>query len=812
MYEISLYSRIADNHPRRFGPVTWEVLGALLGAHAFLDDKFEAPTFSPALYAPKVKRSNAGVDCLTLAVCDYDTHLTSSRVSEIIDRAAKHQAIVYSTFSHTAVVPKLRVVLGLSRQVQASEWRRFWRAVATQWGQIAPLDPTCKDLSRLYTYGCTPDVDAAFSHVFHGEPLDVDAILASAPVGAIPVRSEGMTVSVDELRDALRNAVSALGKRKDYKSSRLATMAQRLLAGDAYVEVGQGNGHAARLDLTGWLVRTAEGVSAQSLLALFEDSHAVMYAEEYQSKQDETLRALEGAGQLSTEASVAMTEGLTDDQRKDLEAIRGVPHAYTEEELAEMAASLDRDPSTARRRWILQQESELYWRVNDTYMGPTTPASLISSAKRFLLPAILSPTAGVSLLTETAKGALRPKTNPEILDSYATKMVGVEYTYLRQSTYFELESGVLQLATAPRAHLEARHHPFVDQWLRALSGDMWSNLELWLTLLTDLSAPLASLYLAGPPGTGKSTFAKGIARIWGAPPTPAASATQSFNDALLSCPVVFADECLPDAWIGERGGAALREFIQASERAINVKYQSVKYLQGHTRVIMAANNESMIESHGTLSRDDRAAIRERVLFISTSTEAAHLLRNIPTDIRSEFLTGPMIAEHVLWVAQTSGRTRAHRFGVPPQRSTWHDNFKFRNPDIADVGQWIIGYLQKPQSLQALSAGERPRIRLDGGRLLLTVEAMAGRDRWATYVTTGGNAPRLARLNAALSEWVTSTLVVDGQHYHVVDLDDLKKFAVFMQLSTPDGIDQCMLRLAEGMRGRRENLQAERFTH
>ena len=99
-----------------------------------------------------------------------------------------------------------------------------------------------------------------------------------------------------------------------------------------------------------------------------------------------------------------------------------------------------------------------------------------------------------------------------------------------------------------------------------------------MTLLTE---PCAALYLDGGAGVGKTLLADGLARLWTTNgPTELAGVVGSFNDALLSCPLVFADEVLPDVLKRTEGTGELRKLIQARTLPLNRKFKAAAQVRG----------------------------------------------------------------------------------------------------------------------------------------------------------------------------------------------------------------------------------------
>jgi predicted P-loop ATPase len=201
-------------------------------------------------------RNNANVLAVTTAVLDLDG-ITEAHVEALERELAGLAWVVHSTHSHRgAAAPGgaricLRAVIALSRHVTPAEYPRFHRALVTLLG--VPADPAAKDLSRLY-YLPSVQEGGEFIHVVgEGEPLDVDAVLASAggsppaevrvaipsPPPAPEPSPEPDAEPVD--LESLRRRVAQMSgncKRRGEKDK--AAMLDNLLAGRELVPQGQG--------------------------------------------------------------------------------------------------------------------------------------------------------------------------------------------------------------------------------------------------------------------------------------------------------------------------------------------------------------------------------------------------------------------------------------------------------------------------------------------------------------------------------------------------------------------------------------------
>src|SRR5690606_19425682 len=106
---------------------------------------------------------------------------------------------------------------------------------------------------------------------------------------------------------------------------------------------------------------------------------------------------------------------------------------------------------------------------------------------------------------------------------------------------------------------------------RLFAGAKYGLLEQGISWVTDLDQACMALYLDGVAGTGKSLLAKGLAQLWSDAPTTLDQAMGGFNDGLVSCPLVFADETLPKDSRGNTRTEDLREFVQADRRPLRRK-------------------------------------------------------------------------------------------------------------------------------------------------------------------------------------------------------------------------------------------------
>lgn len=119
------------------------------------------------------RRTADNIKCRTLLTLDVD-HATKlpTRI------APRYALIVYSTHSHTPEAPRYRVVAPLSRPCNDTEYQAVAHRMAEGLG-VDIVDMTSCEPSRLMYWAAAPKDADVFYYQQDGEPVDVDAVLAT---------------------------------------------------------------------------------------------------------------------------------------------------------------------------------------------------------------------------------------------------------------------------------------------------------------------------------------------------------------------------------------------------------------------------------------------------------------------------------------------------------------------------------------------------------------------------------------------------------------------------------------------------------
>jgi hypothetical protein len=155
-YSFTIFKSIFDNKThRRMDFSSWgefeKLLYKLSAQPGYKPKKDErrlgSPLISPAIFEANTTRKNDNVKSWGgWAALDVDDYECDWQEACNIFMPYKH--VRYSSASSTIIKPKFRVVLPLTRTVNADEIRHLWYALNKEFNSLG--DPQTKDLSRMY--------------------------------------------------------------------------------------------------------------------------------------------------------------------------------------------------------------------------------------------------------------------------------------------------------------------------------------------------------------------------------------------------------------------------------------------------------------------------------------------------------------------------------------------------------------------------------------------------------------------------------------------------------------------------------------
>lgn len=753
MPNVSLYTKINDTRPNlRFG-LSFDQLLTVIGPPVPYVAKDDAPLFSACEYraghGPNKDEKTKYVVCGHFGVADLDGKNHEGVPEDLLLRCLtrlKQDDIpfrVVSSWSHTGKDNRysVRVIFPFSRPVLVSEWGLLWERIQTRIFEGA-ADKSCKDITRRYYCPAIPEgsgitpVDESW--LDGKRALDVDSILGSDAARG-PLLAEGEDAApgavaasggIKLTRDHLRRVRDQLAGSRTPARRDLAPVMSKLINGEALAETGDRHGLLFRL--VAEILDRYPHADPESMLVHFAQSISVMPGKSL----DEVLAMITNKqAEPKARLSSRMREARTSTQN-DPAAIADM--GYTQEALDAMYAELGTTPEDIAHQWIIQKGDSYYVLCNGQYHC-YTGLELGNAVLRDLAPAIAC---GVDLNEVTSQG-IRPKKTAELMRDYGQVAREVIVDMREQRTRFDQARATMIEAPCPIV-VGPKHHEEVDLWLRLLAGPKYEDkLRQWVAAFSRLGEPCAALYLEGEKGTGKSLLATGLSAAFGREPTTLEQAFESFNEALMRCPIVLSDEKVPKDLQGRVQTDTMREFIQARSRPLKRKFKPDATLYGCTRLIIAANNKNLLSTTEHLTEHDISAIVERFLHIPAQAEArAYLLdQNIVQWVEEKW-----IAEHALWLAENLEIPVTSRFLVSGDATALTNELATSTGLRAGVCEWLVNYLILPNKIQ--SDHLRDLVRVKDGQLY--VQSRLLQAKWAEYVQTKRDPPTPSALAKALA--------------------------------------------------------------
>lgn len=319
--------------------------------------------------------------------------------------------------------------------------------------------------------------------------------------------------------------------------------------------------------------------------------------------------------------------------------------------------------------------------------------------------------------------------------------------------------------------LEAVYCPEVDHWLHLLGGQNADKLLDWVATITQLDKQSAALYIQGSPGTGKSLLSQGLAKIWHrGGPTELVRVLGDWSADIARCPLIVADEQIPQAFKGQRTSAEIRSLIGSSARTLSRKYLANSDLMGSTRLILSANNADMLVFDETLSQHDLEAVAGRFVHIVGDKRARTYLESIRTE---GWVEDDVIAKHALWLRDNRVVQAGRRFLVEGDAQDIGKMLATRGGVAGRVAEWLVRCVMDTKST-ALT--QQDLVRIGNGEYLVNTDALVV--HWDTFVKSSRTPPTTPQVGAALRNLSIKQYRDKkiGKRYHVIDLDAICSWA------------------------------------
>jgi hypothetical protein len=775
---VSLFAHWKDNVPES-GALSWEefcdhvLLNGVQAAR--VAEKNQTPAFSPVEYAKGATRGNEGVIAVHAAVLDYDAITTSDTV-RILEYLKDIKGAVYSTFSHgkksrhsrdlaisgsDAGSHSFRVVLPLDRPVPASEWPSFWLRLQSL--LPVPSDPSCKDPARIYGLPYTP---AEFLEESFFERNDNGPALPVAEVLALPLPSvagsalHSTGVKADRLDPKHARAHGKrLANSKHPETAQIGRWIIDISMGQPWTEE-QGQRHAAMLLVTAALERQFPTTSIDALTSLWAPSVTAIAATDQTFDIDGRLadisRAYEGARARRSAQDAERRAEREEIRKQSILRARGDGRSdpYTEEELTELAGLNGCTVQELARRWVLSVKGAYYVLTLDGYEGPYGASDVMQVCRDKLAPA------GIATTEYNAEGQERVIALPQFLAKYGSAVRDVIADMTAPRSYID-ETNTLHEAVCRLREITPEYNALVDQYLTVAGGKHAEKYKDWLATFTDLGSQTCALYLKGKKSTGKTLIPTLLSRMYRGVkgPTELKRVLDNFNEDLTKCPIVNVDEGMPKERYSRVSSADLRSLIGTSSRTLSRKFVPNAALEGCVRLVIGANNDSLLQFGEDLTADDLDAINSRFLCIDMGQNVADWLKANGLNrrrIKREWVEADAFAKHVMWLRENRNVEPGDRWLVEGEASEVQAMTATSGDIREGVCQWIVGYLEDPRMAQAQAPGlaliepgnsRSSDARDRGGQLWLNSSAIL--NTWETYVKHSNAKPTVTKIGRAL---------------------------------------------------------------
>ncbi len=696
-----------------------------------------------------------------------------AKIAAALENLAPFEYFLWTTHKHGSDVAKgltrIRIVLPFETPITQSEYSSTWIALNRLIGGVN--DPSTRDISRLHYLPSTFDLSLAWN--FHNEGRWIT-------IGDLPEQSDvfdeiGEAAVRDRYADETQHAaVAKASELKEYmirvgKNHELKKEFAALVKGEVFALPGER--HQVFLNVT-WALALKDGsLGERSLELLFGPSIKAMDAANPGDPPSmaEILDAYYGAVAkiIESEEKEKIDEGrekLRKAQQAQLAAGDG-DSPYTEEEIVKIAETARCTVEGLSNRWIIQREGA-HWFLSSTgaYAGPFTKDDAEIAAAKYLSQAPIR-------LIETTKTGFRYRALKDIVRDHGQIADKIVSDFIEQKTTFR--NGVMYEAARPRRPFEPVYDEAIDQWLRKLAGPHYSKLIDWLSCVPDLEKLLCALYLDGAPASGKTLLATGLSRIWTeGPPADIELALGDFNEEIVRCPLVLADEEIPKRYNRSTVTTQLRSIISTMTRTLTRKFRAPAELRGAIRLVLAANNAFLLDSRDVSSNQDLEAVAQRFFYINVSSESTDYLNELPRATRQKWAE-QSIAQHTLWLqANHEVVNPGKRFWVEGDISQMHRMLMTGSRWNSLVTEWLVKYAMDPKPFDSLNNGF---IRRGEGEFLVNDQGLI--DAWDTYIKEKVD-PVTAKISSALraisSSAAKKQLRYNGQRvrYRTIDVDQL----------------------------------------
>lgn len=249
----------------------------------------------------------------------------------------------------------------------------------------------------------------------------------------------------------------------------------------------------------------------------------------------------------------------------------------------------------------------------------------------------------------------RSRSIEAVLDEQASTFKNTSYTFAQSLTTYD-PTGDRSVTVGFRVPaVAARFDADVDTWLRALGGEHYDRLAVWIASCAQgaINRLSACLVLIGRADSGKSMFGQAVGMLWGDRPVAANRLVEDFNSDLRRNPILVDEEA---QLFGSRklSTKKFRDEIQATSRSVQYKGKERVPLLGAMRLVVSCNGLSDLKFADLGGPSVIEALRDRLLTINATDRnvgcSAALARlRLPNEHRVNLAR---VTAHMAWLCET----------------------------------------------------------------------------------------------------------------------------------------------------------------
>ncbi len=742
---VTFYKRLTDTTPEH-ADVSFEEFCERISRWYTGENKEAAPGWGP--YLIEGPRRDANVKSMSFLVLDVDGK-TEEKCGELLTRIKGLKAIIHTTHSHNPAEDSncMRVILPLAKPVQPSEWRSARESFLSTRNIADLIDPNVKDLSRFYFVPSSPNADSdRVFEIIEGADLELVGI-PSKPVTIEASRVEDKRVNAEPVNlEDLRERIGA------------CEWGRKLNAGDPIGEPGERN--ANLMQCVNTIARyIPTGTDQEAVEELFANSIANTDQEDWDAYED--LARLLASALPWWEDLRAQRSAEFDRMRRSLQHALATNldenGKYKQEDLERWAVEQGCTLEEFNRRWIITFNHAHWIFCNGQYIGPAGDSDVMHRAQ------VLLNNAPVDLWFENPETGVRKlKSLTAVRNEYGTTPQNLRGSLEADHGYLDVKEDTFVEALCPLRKLTPTFHKDVDEWLRILLIHPADTERLfdWIATITELGRITPAFYLWGKTGCGKSFLAQGLSRLWSHAPTRAENFFESkFNSGISNCPLIFADEKLPDV---KNLTARVRDVLSTGSFQMERKYVPSETVTGSPRMLIAANDSKLLARlREDITGDAVEAIAQRFIVAQVSTRARTFLESLGMECTAQWgHEGSKIAEHALWLRDNRKVDHSKRWLVQAPANEVHQQLALAGyPGM--VMQFIVRALEKISEGKTVPHLLAECIRPGGKRLLVCAKTMQNKTLWSEFVDDEKYKQSDVRMGKALKDHLSSDRFREG---------------------------------------------------